>query len=267
MYDAGNILICRCQRAKALPDQCVQTACEQLRQAGRSFLEVEDLCLLAQRRDPVLAQLSRRPVLVLACASRAVQWLLNWAGAEPAEGSVFLSLRDPGTPAKTSAFLDQPVSSAEPDANRGSSPLPEPVAAMPQEAAADAWPAWFPVIDQEACVNCKQCLGFCLFGVYSLDPAGRVQVSQPRNCKNLCPACARLCPKGAIIFPKYSQAPVNGEPSEEPASGPQALLKGDVIAELRRRAGQSPQQAQAIEKMLRQSLPDQVDPEKDGHGR
>jgi NAD-dependent dihydropyrimidine dehydrogenase PreA subunit len=249
---------------------------------------VDDLCLLAQRRDPSLATLTRRPVLVLACAQRAVHWLLKWAGVEVADGSVILSLRDPETPASISAFLGQPVSLAPPDVGRGSSPLPGPehghakdsVTMPPEEV--DAWPAWFPIIDRQACVNCKQCLGFCLFGVYNLDAAGQVQVAQPRNCKNLCPACARLCPKGAIIFPKYSQPPVNGEPASEPAAQLPTAFSGDVIAELRRRAGQSPPEAQAIEETLRQALPasaapaaphpvtpspGRVDSEKDRHGR
>jgi len=64
---------------------------------------------------------------------------------------------------------------------------------------------WYPVLDYSRCVNCKQCLQFCLFGVYTLDGAGKVTASSPDNCKPGCPACARVCPSGAIMFPLYEK--------------------------------------------------------------
>jgi len=63
---------------------------------------------------------------------------------------------------------------------------------------------WYPVIDASRCVNCQHCLQFCLFGVYELDEAERVRVNTPDNCKPGCPACARICPAGAIMFPLYA---------------------------------------------------------------
>jgi len=69
------------------------------------------------------------------------------------------------------------------------------------EPVADA--RWYPVIDRSKCCNCKQCLDFCLFGVYELEKGERVKVSNPDSCKPGCPACARVCPEGAIIFPEY----------------------------------------------------------------
>jgi len=66
------------------------------------------------------------------------------------------------------------------------------------------WPSWYPVIDYKRCSACGQCADFCLFGVYEKNPNG-VQVINPRGCKNNCPACARICPQAAIVFPKYKQ--------------------------------------------------------------
>lgn len=74
--------------------------------------------------------------------------------------------------------------------------------------------AWFPVIDSERCINCGKCHDFCLFGVYALEE-GRVRVKQPQQCKNNCPACARMCPSKALIFPKYEQSPINGGLTQE----------------------------------------------------
>lgn len=74
-----------------------------------------------------------------------------------------------------------------------------------------AWIPWFPVIDYSRCTNCKQCLSFCLFGVFGTDGDDRIRVQNPANCKTNCPACARVCPKVAIIFPKHAEAPINGD--------------------------------------------------------
>lgn len=64
------------------------------------------------------------------------------------------------------------------------------------------WPSWYPVIDYSRCTHCGQCADFCLFGVYEKS-GEQVKVVNPRGCKNNCPACGRICPSAAIIFPKY----------------------------------------------------------------
>lgn len=66
---------------------------------------------------------------------------------------------------------------------------------------------WYPVLDKDACLDCGQCLEFCLFDVYTRDEARGVTVQRPDNCKDGCPACARVCPEGAIIFP-HCEIPV-----------------------------------------------------------
>jgi len=70
---------------------------------------------------------------------------------------------------------------------------------------------WYPVLDYSRCVSCKQCFGFCLFGVYTVE-SDRVIANNPDSCKNGCPACARVCPQGAILFPHCDDAAIAGEP-------------------------------------------------------
>ena len=60
---------------------------------------------------------------------------------------------------------------------------------------------WYPVIDYSRCTDCRQCLQFCLFGVYTLDEEGKVRATAPDQCKPGCPACSRICPASAIMFP------------------------------------------------------------------
>lgn len=125
------------------------------------------------------------------------------------------------------------------DGARGERPLNAP-------GAADAWKPWFPVIDPARCTNCMQCLSFCLFDVYGVDSEHRLRVENPSNCKVNCPACSRVCPDVAIIFPKYHAGPIDGAPVAEADVGREkmkidisALLGGDLYARLRERSSEA----------------------------
>ena len=77
---------------------------------------------------------------------------------------------------------------------------------QPPSAGGKSWKPWFPVIDYDRCTNCMQCLSFCLFDVYGVDDDQKIQVQNQDNCKTNCPACSRVCPEVAIMFPKYEFA-------------------------------------------------------------
>ncbi len=105
------------------------------------------------------------------------------------------------------------------------------------------WKPWFPVIDYDRCTNCMQCLSFCLFGVYGVDEQQRIQVQSNDNCKTNCPACSRVCPEAAIMFPKYKSGPINGDvvsdadlQREKMKVDISALLGGDIYSMLRDRS-------------------------------
>jgi len=88
---------------------------------------------------------------------------------------------------------------------------PEPLAAFTPEALlAVAGRRWYPVIDYSRCTNCLECLDFCLFGVYGVDSLERILVENQDQCKKGCPACSRVCPQQAIIFPEYKTAAIAG---------------------------------------------------------
>ncbi len=69
---------------------------------------------------------------------------------------------------------------------------------------------WYPVIDYSRCTNCMECIDFCLFGVYGIDSVDRILVEQQDNCKKGCPACSRVCPENAIIFPEHKAPEIAG---------------------------------------------------------
>ncbi|HEU4689079.1 MAG TPA: ferredoxin family protein [Vicinamibacterales bacterium] len=108
---------------------------------------------------------------------------------------------------------------------------------------AQRWKPWFPVIDYTRCTNCMQCLSFCLFDVYGVSDDRKIQVQNQSNCKTDCPACSRVCPEVAIMFPKYRHGPINGEEvkaddvrREAMKVDISALLGGDIYSMLRDRS-------------------------------
>jgi len=126
---------------------------------------------------------------------------------------------------------------------------------------------WYPVIDRGRCAGCRACLQFCLFGVYELDADGQVLVVRPDNCKPGCPACSRICPEGAIIFPLCDEPAIAGAPGTlmqpDPAarrmyyvrSGRPCPVCGGVAT-----AGDAPQEGAPACAECGRALPDATEP-------
>lgn len=145
---------------------------------------------------------------------------------EDAGGKVRIDARD-----ITDLDVESVVSLVE--KSRGSRPMNEP----------GKWKPWFPVIDYSRCTNCMQCLSFCLFDVYGVSKENKIQVQNNDNCKTNCPACSRVCPEVAIMFPKYQAGPINGdEVNQSEASREKikvdisSLLGGDIYSALKDRS-------------------------------
>ena len=47
-----------------------------------------------------------------------------------------------------------------------------------------------------------------------MDRAETILVEQPDNCRKGCPACSRVCPENAIIFPQHKTPAIAGAPVE-----------------------------------------------------
>ena len=204
------VLLCRCAHAATIPAERREAVLGGLASCGRPVTVVDDLCGLAVRQSPKLQALaaSAERLTVVACHPRAVRWLLERSGAAPAPKQIeYLDMRSVSAEAILAAVASEGGRAEiihEPDAP----PAPD---------APDFWRPWFPVIDYDRCVNCRQCLEFCLFGVYETDADGKVVVAHPDHCKNNCPSCARLCPHVAIMFPKIEEeSPVSGT-DDDPA--------------------------------------------------
>ncbi len=91
-------------------------------------------------------------------------------------------------------------------------PAPQPPHFNPEAMLQQPGRRWYPVIDYSRCTNCLECLDFCLFGVYGVDKLDRILVENQDNCKRGCPACSRVCPEQAIMFPDYKTPAIAGAP-------------------------------------------------------
>ena len=158
-----------------------------LAEAGRAVLSVPHLYHVGED-DPLWERLRAldRPLVVLSWLQpRAMQWLLARHGIAP-DGVTCISMSD----AAPADELAGRVASLAPDATA-------------QDTVSDpTQPRWYPVVDRTRCTDCGHCSEFCLFGVYEIRE-GKVHIVQPDRCKPGCPACSRICPHSAIMFPLY----------------------------------------------------------------
>jgi NAD-dependent dihydropyrimidine dehydrogenase PreA subunit len=206
-----RVVLCACAHYEIIPRASRERILAGLQQNGVALEVVSDLCGLAANRDPRLKTwIDEAPLTVVACFPRAIRWLFHAAGAPLPDGQVRLFNMRTGSPEEIIQELmkDNGLLMIEEE------PTPSAGKANHQSSIVDHqsdWVPWFPVIDYDRCRGCKQCLNFCLFGVYALSDEGRVEVRKPAGCKTNCPACARVCPHKAIIFPKYADAHINGD--------------------------------------------------------
>ncbi len=184
-----------------------------MKSGGYHVVIEADLCKKAMEASPDMPEIAAG--VILACHPRAIQSQLNWLGFEAKQ---LENIRDTNSEDVLSHFglSCSPLrDSAEKEMFRRQ------IEESPVENGTDAW---YPVLDKERCTECGKCHDFCLFGVYTKENK-RVKVLKPQNCKNNCPACARMCPSKAIIFPKYEKSPINGGTTEEETFNPEEMDK------------------------------------------
>lgn len=218
-----HILFCTCRLYHHLDSRALAALAANCRRHGHQVTVVPDLCRLAARPQPQLPGGCDR---IVACHPRAIHAMFPDFPA-----ACVINLRTGSIHEAADALgvtFDQDTAPTTPP------PPPE----APEH---DEWIPWFPVIDQQRCVNCGKCLDFCMFGVYSKDGSGKILVTAPASCKTDCPACARMCPRQAIIFPKSKEEPINGAEPPPPAAA--AAAAGDprgLLARLKSRHASRP---------------------------
>jgi Pyruvate/2-oxoacid:ferredoxin oxidoreductase delta subunit len=158
--------------------------------------------------DPYVAEIRR----IIAEATVKTVDLLSWVGGKPQPAQLERFI----TPAPGNVAAEQPLASPPTAPNTISSPpTTHHSPASPTRIEEQPARRWYPVIDFGRCTNCMECLDFCLFGVYGVDRADAILVEQPDNCRKGCPACSRVCPENAIIFPQHKSPAIAGSPDGE----------------------------------------------------
>lgn len=243
------VVFCNCSYSDIISDTVKTEVCIGLKDSGMDCLFIDDLCGAAALKNNSLDTIREYDkVSIVACFPRAAKWLLHAAGISLEGKDVqYFNMRNSDSKTILSAILGD-----EPSDNN------DPVHDNIEKAANEEWLPWFPVIDYDRCSRCAQCFNFCLFGVYERNSDGTIRVVAPANCKTFCPACARICPEAAIMFPKISEEPINGsEISDEQSLKSQIkinvneILGDDVyaaLAERRKKARKNLLKSQDIEK-------------------
>lgn len=89
-----RIIYCHCAYARVVPAETKTAVLEGLAAANVEFEAVPDLCEMAARRDPRLAELAANgPLRIAACYPRAVKWLFASAGVTIDETAVVCNMR------------------------------------------------------------------------------------------------------------------------------------------------------------------------------
>jgi NAD-dependent dihydropyrimidine dehydrogenase PreA subunit len=183
-------------------DETRRAISDDLHASGIPFIAISDLCGMTVNKGRELKEIVDRAgnIVVIGCFPRTVKWLfcrigINWN----AEKIKVINIRNESIEKVVEKVRELDLSGQD---------MCDKIVS---ESDKSQWDPWFPVVDYDRCENCKQCMSFCLFGVYETDGNNKIEVKNPKNCKNNCPACARICPKAAIIFPKYTESPINGD--------------------------------------------------------
>jgi NAD-dependent dihydropyrimidine dehydrogenase PreA subunit len=228
-----KILFCNCS-SERIKTERLKNIRESLIKLNVELYSIQDLCSVSVHHKESLKSVFNiiDEYLIIGCYPRAMNLLLENAGVVTREYSCrfinFLESDDEEIIKETGSFIEGNHQTKKAGVN--------------EILNSSEWISWYPVIDYSRCTSCGQCADFCLFGVYD-KPGGKVNVINPEGCKNNCPACARICPQTAIIFPKYKAggaiggSEVTDEISEQKrqAEDINTLLNGDIYSALEQR--------------------------------
>ncbi|MDA3800298.1 MAG: hypothetical protein PF692_14625 [Kiritimatiellae bacterium] len=200
----SKIILCTCRNRGRTEQSVINSILDKLQTRNVHIVELEDFCDIAVTNTSVCKSLLENSECIIACSEKAIKAILDYINVEK-------SINIKGVNTETEEELLKYIDS-----------LDQGDATKEIVSASDSWN---PFIERSLCTNCGQCYEFCIFKVYSKNEKGEICITNPSACKDNCPACARLCPQGAIVFPKHPEPSING--SAEPIE-PDNIFDGDI---------------------------------------
>ncbi len=239
------VIVCQCKNAALIPNDVLDTTLDTLSRTSQDVYCVDDLCALAAAGDDRFTRWAEdSELVVLACYRRAVKALFAHAKASLPDSAKVVNLR-------AGQSLEGMFDNLTGDRNANN----DPQIITASDPDWQPWFPIIDYDRCKNCKQCLNfCLfgtyslklkgsdtflgGFTQkkprrgentvaggvpprnqFDDKNPSPEGTtqeiVQVTQPHKCKTGCPACARVCPYAAIIFPKYDKSPINGDEVDE----------------------------------------------------
>lgn len=208
-----QITICSCASRTFISKEKVAEIASTLKNKGYNVVVEADLCKKIMHKSPDMQGIAAG--VILACYPRAIRSHLDWLGLTARQ---VIDIRSKNQEEVLSQFGISYSDNQEANTSEKEYTLQK-INEFPVENQIDAW---YPILDKDRCTECGKCHDFCLFGVYTIENK-QIKVVQPQNCKNDCPACARMCPSKAIIFPKYEKSPINGGMEDEELFNPEEM--------------------------------------------
>ncbi len=239
-----NILLCKCSKQNSVPKAISDSVQKKLSNSQCNLFVVDDLCGMCVNDAGITADLFKKDNLtIIACYNRVAISLAKNLDITLTGDIHNMKTTSPKTITGKLSLAD------------GETMIKE------YKTSNNDWQPWYPIIDRDRCNSCLQCKSFCLFNVYGTRDDGSIYVKSPNKCKTKCPACSRVCPQTAIIFPKHDTSPVNGDTvSVVNANKPntaRSITKGNIYDNLRnRQKGMTPQKLKTLKEEL--SIPQEV---------
>lgn len=203
----NKIILCTCKNRGRTEQSICNSILAKLQDKKTHIIEVEDLCGAAVSDAAACKSLLEDSECIIACSERAIRAILDYINLEE---EINIKEVKAETEQELLKYIDK-LGQGSATQERVSSP-----------------DSWNPFIESSLCTNCGQCYEFCIFKVYTKNKEGEICITNPSACKDNCPACARLCPQGAIVFPKHPEPSINGSKRTVEPINPKKLFDGDI---------------------------------------